>query len=367
MTSHLMKDLDISAFSLGLMSSVYFYTYTAMQIPSGLLFDRFKPKNIIASAIVICSLGAMLFGTAHSFYFACLFRLLMGLGSAFAFVSVLVVASDLFHQKYFALIAGITQMLAALGAMSGQLPVSMLVDHLGWRLTMISLGIFGLILAVIVWFLLNYEKVIIKMCPQHKSEHKSWLSSIKHDLKIILRNKQNWFVAGYACLLWAPMSGFASLWGVPFLIHTHHLSATQAAFASSMMWLGLAIGSPLLGFFSNALKNKIIPLWLSALIGAVAFFFVIETQASLFIITACLFLSGAACSGQALSFAVVTQNNIPSVKSTAIAFNNMAVVISGALFQPLLGWLMPHQMAMPVIFSAYLTGFLLSVFLISQK
>jgi len=366
MTSNLMKDLNISAFALGLMSSVYFYSYTAMQIPSGLLFDRFKPKNIIAGAIIICSLGALLFGTTHHFYFACLFRLMMGLGSAFAFVSVLVVASDLFHQKYFALITGITQMLAALGAMSGQLPVSILVERFGWRLTMFSLGIFGIILAIVIWFLLNYEKVIIKMCEKNQS----WFSSVKNDLKIIARNKQTWTVAVYACLLWAPMSGFASLWGVPFLIHADQLSKIEAAFASSMMWLGLAVGSPLLGLFTNFVKNKILPLWLSALVGAIAFLIVIKTQTSLPMISACLFLAGAACSGQALSFAVVRNNNIPSVKSTAIALNNMAVVISGALFQPLLGWLLhskafshavDFQMAMFVIFFAYLIGFIVAL------
>ncbi len=90
MAQDLMHDLNISALSLGIMSSVYFYTYTAMQIPSGLLFDRYNPGKIIFLAIMVCAIGSLLFGYANSFYLACAARLLMSVGSAFAFVSVLV-------------------------------------------------------------------------------------------------------------------------------------------------------------------------------------------------------------------------------------------------------------------------------------
>lgn len=372
MAFHLMKDLGIGAFALGIMSSVYFYTYTGMQIPSGLLFDRFKPKNIIATAIVTCSLGAILFGSAHSFYLACLCRLLMGLGSAFAFVSVLVVASDLFGKKHFVVLAGVTQMLAALGAMAGQLPVSILVNQVGWRLTMVFFGVFGIILAGVVWCLLNYEKPLITISKNNKF----FFRGVKDDLKIILSNEQSWYIALYAGLLWSPMSGFASLWGVPFLIHFDQLSQNNAAFISSMMWLGLAIGSPLLGFFSNSLTNKIVPLWLSALAGVFAFFLVIETHQHFMMLSILLFIAGAACSGQALSFSIVRNNNQPSVRSTTIAFNNMAVVISGALFQPLIGWLLHSdkfstienfQFSISVLWIAYLLAFFVATFFIKEK
>ncbi len=121
-------------------------------------------------------------------------------------------------------------------------------------------------------------------------------------------------------------------------MHFDHLSANSAAFYSSMMWLGLAVGSPLLGLLTNIVQNKIIPLWSSAVIGVVAFILILEFKLPLIILgVSFLFIAGAACSGQALSFAVVRSNNNEKVKAIAIAFNNMAVVISGAIFQPLIG------------------------------
>lgn len=373
MALSLMHDLAIGTFALGVMSSVYFYTYTAMQIPSGLLFDRYKPKFIIACSILVCSLGTLLFGMANSFYLACFARLLMGLGSAFAFVSVLVVASDLFATKYFALIAGVTQMLAALGAMFGQLPIHFLVISLGWHLTMILLAAFGVLLFILIAYTLNYKQASV-----HRNlDEQSFLKNITTDLLTIIQNKQNWITALYACLLWAPMSGFASLWGVPFLIHHYHLSPSSAALASSIMWLGLAVGSPLLGVFSSVLNNRIIPLWFSAILGVISFAFVVQLHLSFVLLAIALFIAGAACAGQALSFAVVKHNNSAAVKSTAIAFNNMAVVISGALFQPLIGKLIEHyqplglsvayQYGCYLILLAYIVGFAVSFFFVRER
>lgn len=375
MATNLMHDLNIDTLALGVMSGVYFYTYTAMQLPSGLLFDRFKPRSIIACSVLVCALGSFLFGVADNFYVACFARLLMGFGSAFAFVSVLVVAADLFAAKYFALLTGITQMLAALGAFSGQLPISYLVTSLGWQSTMKLLGVIGFVLAAIIFMLLNYEQSTQpKQATQCSS---SWLARVRSDLATIIRNKQNWLVAAYACLLWVPMSGFASLWGVPFLIHFDHLSANSAALASSMMWIGLAVGSPLLGIFCSVVGDKLTALRLSALFGVCVFAAVLLLHLSLIALIALLFIAGAACAGQAISFAVVRQNNSPAVRSTAIAFNNMAVVISGALFQPVIGSViqyyqptnlsMAYQYGVALILAAYIVGLLVAVFFIRER
>jgi len=78
MAAPLMRDLNIGAFSLGIMSGFYFYTYAGMQIPSGILFDRFSPKLIILISIFVCSLGTFTFAGIHDIYFGSLARLLMG-------------------------------------------------------------------------------------------------------------------------------------------------------------------------------------------------------------------------------------------------------------------------------------------------
>ncbi|MCD6038891.1 MAG: phtH [Gammaproteobacteria bacterium] len=377
MATQLIHDFNIGAFGLGIMSSVYFYSYTAMQIPSGILFDKYNPRVIITLSILVCALGTLLFSLSKNIYLGSIARLLMGSGSAFAFVAVLVVTADLFKAKYFATMTGITQMLAAFGAMAGQMPISILVSYLGWRHTLWILTALGILLSIIVWSLLKYER---DRGPLHLQKIQKEMPTLLQSLKKIISNSQTWYIALYACLLWAPISSFASLWGVPFLISTDHLGATTAAFLCSFMWLGLALASPLLGMLSTAMNNRVCPLAISALIGALSFGIILEYHLSLIMLGILLFFAGAACAGQALSFTLVKENNLISVKASAIAFNNMAVVISGAVFQPLIGKLIesnqagstltdnPHhfKQGLFLVLAAYIIAFIVAIGFIKE-
>jgi len=370
MAFHLMHDLSIGSLSLGVMSGCYFYTYAAMQIPSGFLFDRFSPRLLICTSIFVCTLGCLLMAFSSDFLFVCLSRLLMGLGSAFAFVSVLVVTKDLFSNKHFAVMTGVTQMLAAFGAMSGQLPISALVDHIGWRSTMMVFASIGLVIITGVYYFLHYKK-----CEASPVSSVNTHDSLLAKIKSISSNKQTWYVALYACLLWAPMSGFTSLWGVPFLMKVDHFSKGNAALLVSLMWLGLGIVSPLLGYLSTSFKNRKMPLAFSALIGAVAFGFILFFRFEPVVLGILLLIAGGACAGQALSFTVTKENNSKNSAGTAIAMNNMAVVISGALFQPLIGWLLhitsfndvaTLRASFSIILLSYIVAFLVAVFFIKD-
>ena len=93
MVGDLMENFHISASTLGILSAFYFYAYSPMQIPAGLLMDRFGARRLLTFATFICGLGGILFGFAPSLWLASLARFLMGLGSAFAFVGLVFVCS----------------------------------------------------------------------------------------------------------------------------------------------------------------------------------------------------------------------------------------------------------------------------------
>jgi MFS family permease len=352
------------------MSGFYYYTYTLMQIPAGLMFDRFNVRDVIVIPLLICALGAITFSLAHSIVLGSLGRLMMGAGSAFAFIAVLVVASDLFHHRHFALLAGLTQMLAAFGAMLGEGPLLPLMDRFGWRGTMELLAGTGILLAIIIWGFVRYEK-----CNQVIASRDEEASiGILYSLKDIARSRTAWLTALYACCLWAPMAAFASLWGVPFLQTVYHATHAEAAGLVMSMWLGLAIGSPILGWISDRLHSRLWPLVFSAAIGLMAFFFVVLHSTNSFqLVAVFLFCAGAACSGQALSFAVVRDHSKPKNLAAAIGFNNMAVVIAGAIFQPLIGGLIgsqtahEFQMGVSIILVGFLLGILLPFWFVKQR
>ncbi|WP_151193705.1 MFS transporter [Cysteiniphilum sp. JM-1] len=339
MTENLMNSLHIDIFWLGVTSGAYFITYTLMQIPAGLIYDRFSARNVIMLPLLICVIGGFLFGLAPNFYLAACARIFMGFGSAFAFIGVLVVASHVFSKRYFTLIAGITQMLAALGAMCGALPLIPLIDHFGWRATMMIISSFGLILLIIMFFYLKLPNKHLTTKPVTSS----WLA-----FKSVAHQSQTWMIAIYACLLWMPMAVVASLYGIPFVEQYFNVPFSVAATIVTFMWIGIAVGSPLFGFLADKTEHIKRVLVLCAVIGTVAFGFItLAPINSVTVLVILFFAAGAACAGQALSFSLVSRNNKLEHRATAIGFNNMAVVISGFIFQPFVGYVIRESQSQP--------------------
>lgn len=340
MTYDLMKSLNIDVFWLGVTSGAYFITYTLMQIPAGLFYDRFSARSVILLPLLICIIGGFLFALAPNFYLAACARIFMGFGSAFAFIGVLVVASHVYSKRYFTLIAGITQMLAALGAMCGALPLIPLINHFGWRATMMIISGLGLILFIAMIFYL-------KLPNKHLSNTaatNSWVA-----FKSVAQKSQTWMIAIYACLLWMPMSVVASLYGIPFVEQYFKLSFSSSATVITFMWIGIAIGSPIFGFLADKAHKLKETLVVCGMLGVISFALITLVPINqAFLLILLFFIAGAACAGQALSFSLVSRNNKLEHRATAIGFNNMAVVISGFIFQPLIGYIIRTSQSTPV-------------------
>ena len=334
MTHQLMSAFKMDAKHLGVMASFYFYSYTLMQIPVGLLYDKYGPRALLSIAALICALGAFFFGMTTNIYFASGGRFLMGIGSAFAFVGVLVVATRWFPPYYFTFLVGIAQLLAAFGALAGELPLSVLVNQFGWRIMMGFGGIAGLVIAA-------FCGMVIRDRPTYEMHDVKPRHHLLRDLKEIFHSAQTWWIALYAFSGWGPVAVFAALWGIPFLMRKYDISNTKAAFACAMVWIGLGLMSPLLGWLSDRIGKRCILLRICSCLGLIGAIFAIYVPGVPFWLTCiALFLIGLAASGQILTFALIKDNNRHSVIATAIGLNNMAVVIGGALFQPFVGYIL---------------------------
>lgn len=332
MTRQLMRDFGIDSWSLGLMASFYFYSYTVMQIPAGLLFDRFGPRSLLSSAAVICALGTLFFSFTETVVLGAIGRFFMGIGSSFAFIGVLVVAARWFDGKYFAFLVGLAQFLAALGAISGEVPLAAAVEAYGWRDVMFWLMGAGLVLALLNFFVLRDR-------PEH--EHYEVMekeNSLGTHLRQVVMRPQTWAVALYAFSGWGPMALFASLWGIPYLMEKFQISNSLAATTTMMMWLGLAFGSPFVGYLSDRMGRRLPIMWIGSLIGLISFILILYIPyLPLTLVFFLLFFAGLGCSAHILTFALVRDNNPTSIVASGIGFNNMAVVIGGAILQPLGG------------------------------
>lgn len=334
MVPELMSDFKATATQLGILSAIYYFVYTPMQILVGLLTDLYGSRKVLTAAVIACALGSLIFGMASSLSVAAFGRLLIGLGSAFAFVNVLKLASTWLPKKYFALFAGATTALGMLGAMVGDIALTSIVHAFGWKATITIGTVTGFVLIPLIW-------LVIRDTPEHhqkKIKAEPLYRKTFQGLIQILKNPQVWLVGLVGCLLYLSLSAFAELWGIPFLSNVYHLSAHTAAMACSMVFLGWLIGGPLIGYTSDRIGQRGLPLKTGSIVAAFlisVIIFVPSMPISMLFIL--LFLFGIFSSAQILVFAINCEGGKHNVVATAAAFTNCLVMVGGIIFQPLIG------------------------------
>ena len=339
MADSMMHTFNVSAAGFGIISAFYFYAYAPMQLPAGILFDRYGPRKLMTCAILLCALGSFFFALTTQLFTAALGRFLIGIGSAFSFIGVLVLVSRWFPAKQFALLAGIAQLMSSIGAMFGEMPLAKLVDLVGWRNANFILAVLGVILATLIWVVIKDYPHKPTIIPPKRQLIDEWRRL--HD---VCKHRYTWIIGLYACTVWTPIAVFAALWGVPYLQQKLQISVVAASGLCSMIWLGIGIGSPLLGFVSDYFKRRKLALSISALIGLIATILLLYVPGlSIQSMSLVLLLLGFGAGGQTVSFAVVKDTNPQELVGTASGFNNLAVLIGGAIFQPLVGILLSHS------------------------
>jgi len=338
MTHELMLDMQLNAASIGVVSAFYYYAYTPMQIPAGWLHDKFGPRLILTFAAAACAFGTLFFALSQGIIGASIGRFLMGIGSAFSFSGALILIARWFPPTYFAILSGVVQLMSSIGAIGGELPLAISIQKWGWRHSMLGLAAIGLLLALIIWLVIrDFPKKPNKYQTQNTS---AYTRHKPRSLKQIMQASETWWIASYSFLIWAPVTAFAGLWGVPFLVRSNHLTTESASLACAAIWIGIGIGSPLSGWISERLQKRSSILFLCATLGFISSIMVIYVALPMPALYGFLFTLGLACGGQSLAFCVVHDISHPSNIGASIGINNMATVASGAILQPIIGWLL---------------------------
>ncbi len=339
MTDDLMRSFQTDAGGLGLLSSLFFFGYAPMQIPAGLLYDRYGPRILLTVSVFFCGASALVFGLTDNFYIACVARWIIGFTSAFSFIGALVLASRWYPAKYYATIAGLVQFMGSMGAIAGEAPIAMIVEKIGWRPTAIWSAVGGLILAILLGLIIRDAPAD----PINVAKHSLNIERYNNEwqrLKRVLGCRQTWAVAIYAFSTWTPISIFPGLWGVPFIMKLYNTSSTIATQAMIAVWLGTAIASPFTGWWSNRINSRNTPLTWCAILNLITSIAVIYCPLSWPLMIVTLFFFGCAAGAQTVTFGVIQDIHPPAVAGTAVGFNNMAVIAGGVIMMPFVGYIL---------------------------
>jgi MFS family permease len=335
------EGIPLDATQIGHLSAFYYYAYSPMQLPVGVMMDRYGPRWILTFAVLSCALGTLLFGSTNILSFAQFGRFLMGFGSAFAFVGVLKLASVWLPPDRFAFMAGLATALGMFGAMFGESLLTTLNQTLGWQQTIIYSAYVGFILIPIIWFIIRDKPIHSK--DWSASDTKPSYRQLFMDIFLSFRNKQIWLNGLIGCFMMAPTVIFAELWGSLYLRTVHEFSIHTAPKAVAMVFLGWALGGPIMGYISDKIKRRRLPLMLGSLLSSICLaLFVFLPNLTHTQINWLLFFTGFFSGAEVIVFAVGRENCHPRLAGTVFAVTNF-VVVGCAIFQIIVGKILDYS------------------------
>ena len=150
MTDPLISSFNIHHWQLGLLASFFFYAFLAMQLPAGIILDRFNIKWVLSITCAGCGLGCLLFGYSSNFIYACISRSIMGAFAAFGFLGLLKVSAMWYPNKIFPFLTGFSQFLVMLVTAFSETLILHHVESYNWRIVLISAGYIGLAISLLI-------------------------------------------------------------------------------------------------------------------------------------------------------------------------------------------------------------------------
>ncbi len=328
-THELMSHYQLGSAGVGLLVSYYYMAYVPLQIPCGYILDRFGLRHVITASALLCTIGSFIFGCADSFMWAKIGRFLMGAGSACAYVSCMKAGAEWFKPSKFALISGLTLMMGTLGATFGAHPFAILVDSFGVKNAMMIMSYSGIAMTILAYAVIRDRKKIIG-----HDESPPFFES----LKIIVKNPKNWILGFYGLLMYVGIAGFAELWAIPYLMKKMMLTKTVAASLAIIFFLGVALGSPLIAQYVEKHHDRILSMSFLGLTGAIVFGIILYLPiTNIYLVGFLLLITGALCGGHVLCFVAAKEHTPPQLNGTVLSFINALVMMSGLIFQPLIG------------------------------
>ncbi|ALA25690.1 MFS transporter [Piscirickettsia salmonis] len=328
----------LSAFQIGLVSAFYFLADSILLYPAGVLVDRLSSRRVIIYGMVMCIIGTLLIASASSSWFLVVARFLEGISAAFCLLSILRLASQWLPENRMATASGLIVTIGMLGGAVSQTPLTMMIEQWGWREALYVVALIGVILLVVV-------VIVVKDAPTAKQHAKLQTAADKvgfwQTLVILVKNPQNWLIGLYIALMNLPIMLLGGLFGSHFMQQGHGFSATEAATINMMIFIGTIVGSTVVGFVSDFLKQRRLPMIVAAVVSLVIFLIILYAHGLTYAdYISLFFLLGFFTAAQILGYPAAQASNPAKIVGSALGFVSVIIMTAPTLLQPLTGWLM---------------------------
>jgi len=337
----LTQAFSISAAVLGTLAATYFYVYTVLQIPVGVLADTLGPRKLLAGGSAIAALGSLLFALAPAWEIAAVGRTLVGIGVSVAFISILKVSAVWFPANRFATLAGLTMFAGNLGAVIAGAPLAWLVTQASWRSVFVGLAVLSALLAAFSWWRVRDRPEDLGLPAVNPAAPSAarlpWMRAVAR----VLANRVTWPAFFVNVGVGGSYLAFAGLWAVPYLQQTRGMSRVVAAQHTSLLLLGVAIGSLVIGLISDRLQSRrgvmraFVVLYLLSWAP-----WVLHADWPIAATLGWFLLMGLLIPGFTLSWTIAKEANPVEFSGIATAVVNVGIFLGTGVLQPLVGWVL---------------------------
>ncbi len=337
----LTQAFSISAAVLGTLAATYFYVYTVLQIPVGVLADTLGPRKLLAGGSAIAALGSLLFALAPAWELAAVGRTLVGIGVSVAFISILKVSAVWFPANRFATLAGLTMFAGNLGAVIAGAPLAWLVTQASWRSVFVGLAVLSALLAALSWWRVRDRPEDLGLPAVNPAAPSAarlpWMRAVAR----VLANRVTWPAFFVNVGVGGSYLAFAGLWAVPFLQQTRGMSRVVAAQHTSLLLLGVAIGSLAIGLVSDRLQSRrgvmraFVVLYLLSWAP-----WILHADWPIAATLGWFLLMGLLIPGFTLSWTIAKEANPVEFSGIATAVVNVGIFLGTGVLQPLVGWVL---------------------------
>ena len=330
MMPQLSEAFGISALGVASIVGLFYYGYSPFSLVAGAAMDRLGPRRLLPFAAAAVGLGAFLFATGNTAA-AGIGRFIQGAGGVFALVGAIYIATKNFPASQAATLIGATQMFGMAGGSAGQFAVGPAISGgLAWNSFWSLMGVVGLVVGALLFFLL----------PSEKKAEQTEKPNIVESFKVVFKNPQSLLCGFIAGLLFIPTTIFDMVWGVRFLQEGHDVDYATAVLRSATVPFGWIIGCPLLGYISDRIgrRKPVIIGGAVALLACLAW--ILFGVPNVFPPYVLGLIAGIASGAAMIPYTVIKEANPPQLGGTATGVINFLNFTFSALLGPVFGWML---------------------------
>lgn len=340
----IMADFGVGGGLMAVMSSAFFYPYALMQIPAGILADRWGARKTMCIFLLLGATGTLIFAQASSVAMATVGRMLVGVGMAMMFVPALRMILCWFSPGRHVSATGLLLSCGTGGMLFATWPLMMFAHYFGWRQSMMAAGALTVVMAVIVW-------QVARNTPEEKGYTVPWErkkddcpeQSLGQVMLTILKAPSYWILSTWFFCMYGVLFSFSGLWAGPYFLEGYGLDKHFAGVCLFCLAAGSTVGPALVGYLASRFrwhKNRMLTLSCMCTMVIAAPMLSPVPLIPVTALPAWAMSFGIFCGGfGVIALTLIQDDFAPEIVGTATGMCNIYTYLGSAFMQVCAGWL----------------------------